>query len=218
MRKAVIPSPALLQFLRARSGSFCCCPEKFPSSQSFESTITRTSQQRHSSTYINSKRALSSLKNSQRPHRSSRSATSDLPLISKRARQVISWRRSFTTSGTTAGVWNLFGKKKKGPNVKVGIEEHSPLSSFLDESAGLGRIAKPVNELKLRCTEFDENGKVTLVNGEFKKSELIAKVRMFITPPGMRHYWMRELRSAWRDDSVELCRECIFLRFIRITC
>lgn len=56
---------------------------------------------------------------------------------------------------------------------------HSPLSSFLDESAGLGRIAKPVNELKLRCTEFDENGRVTLVNGEFKKSELIAKVLYF---------------------------------------
>jgi hypothetical protein len=30
----------------------------------------------------------------------------------------------------------------------------------------------------LRCTEFDENGNVTLVNGEFRKSELIAKVRL----------------------------------------
>jgi magnesium transporter len=36
--------------------------------------------------------------------------------------------------------------------------------------------AKAPNELRLRCTEFDENGNVTLVNGEFKKSELIAKV------------------------------------------
>lgn len=34
---------------------------------------------------------------------------------------------------------------------------------------------KPTNELRLRCTEFDEFGNVTLVNGEFKKSELIAK-------------------------------------------
>ena len=42
----------------------------------------------------------------------------------------------------------------------------------------LGRnlSGKASNELKLRCTEFDENGNVTLVNGEFKKSELIAKV------------------------------------------
>ena len=30
--------------------------------------------------------------------------------------------------------------------------------------------------MKLRCTEFDENGNVTVVDGEFKKSELIAKV------------------------------------------
>jgi magnesium transporter len=46
----------------------------------------------------------------------------------------------------------------------------------LDDNAGLGgRIIKPSNELKLRCTEFDENGNVTLVNGEFRKSELIQK-------------------------------------------
>ena len=52
-----------------------------------------------------------------------------------------------------------------------------PLSGFLDDSnSGLGgRITKPNNELKLRCTEFDENGNVTLVNGEFRKGELIAK-------------------------------------------
>lgn len=53
-----------------------------------------------------------------------------------------------------------------------------PLAGFLDDNAGLGgRIIKPSNELKLRCTEFDENGNVTLVNGEFKKSELTQKVR-----------------------------------------
>ncbi|KAI7219679.1 cora-domain-containing protein [Hortaea werneckii] len=50
------------------------------------------------------------------------------------------------------------------------------LPRFLDDSVGLGgRKIKPSNELKLRCTEFDENGNVTLVNGEFRKSELIAK-------------------------------------------
>ena len=52
------------------------------------------------------------------------------------------------------------------------------LPNFLGEgSTSLGRSAgKASNELKLRCTEVDENGKVVLVNGEFKKSELIAKV------------------------------------------
>ena len=32
------------------------------------------------------------------------------------------------------------------------------------------------SDVKLRCTEFDENGKVVVTNGEFKKQELIAKV------------------------------------------
>ncbi|KAI7159833.1 cora-domain-containing protein [Hortaea werneckii] len=55
-------------------------------------------------------------------------------------------------------------------------EDLPPLPGFLDDSVGLGgRKIKPSNELKLRCTEFDENGNVTLVNGEFRKSELIAK-------------------------------------------
>lgn len=46
-------------------------------------------------------------------------------------------------------------------------------SSF---NIGRGLVSKATNELRLRCTEFDNNGNVTLVNGEFRKSELIAKV------------------------------------------
>jgi len=41
---------------------------------------------------------------------------------------------------------------------------------------GRGLTAKASNELRIRCTEFDMNGDVTLLNGEFRKSELIAKV------------------------------------------
>lgn len=51
-----------------------------------------------------------------------------------------------------------------------------PLASFLDASSSSARSTKAANEPRLRCTEFNENGNVTLVNGEFKKSELIAKV------------------------------------------
>ncbi|KAJ5203719.1 uncharacterized protein N7498_004598 [Penicillium cinerascens] len=40
---------------------------------------------------------------------------------------------------------------------------------------GRGLAAKASNELRIRCTEFDMNGNVTLVSGEFRKSELIAK-------------------------------------------
>lgn len=54
------------------------------------------------------------------------------------------------------------------------------LPSFLDDTGsthfGRRKTLKGPNELKLRCTEFDENGNVTFMDGEFKKSELIAKV------------------------------------------
>ena len=43
---------------------------------------------------------------------------------------------------------------------------------------GRGLAAKASNELKIRCTEFDMKGNVTLVNGEFRKLELIAKVSL----------------------------------------
>lgn len=53
--------------------------------------------------------------------------------------------------------------------------------SYDDPSAQLFNLARALSknpsgaDLKLRCTEFDSNGSVTLVSGEFKKSELIAK-------------------------------------------
>lgn len=53
--------------------------------------------------------------------------------------------------------------------------------SYEETSAQLFNLSRALSrnpagtELKLRCTEFDKNGSVTLVSGEFKKSELIAK-------------------------------------------
>lgn len=66
-----------------------------------------------------------------------------------------------------------------------------PVTSFTDEGAegnlfNLGRtLASKSHEPRLRCTEFDENGNVTLVNGEFRKSELIAKVRLYSSLIGL---------------------------------
>ena len=52
-----------------------------------------------------------------------------------------------------------------------------PPSAPTDPTGTIFGRSKAATELKLRCTEFDEHGKVVLVNGEFKKTELIAKVR-----------------------------------------
>lgn len=75
-------------------------------------------------------------------------------------------------------IWKRSSGRKSDADAKA--RELPPLPSFLGDTAGttLGRTkaAKPGSELKLRCTEIDENGNVITVNGEFKKSQLIAKV------------------------------------------
>ncbi|PKY05813.1 inner membrane magnesium transporter MRS2, mitochondrial precursor [Aspergillus campestris IBT 28561] len=72
-----------------------------------------------------------------------------------------------------------FRRNKEAANAKL---EHGAGAGPLlnDEREGhlnfrRSLAAKASNELRLRCTEFDSNGDVTLVNGEFKKTELIAK-------------------------------------------
>lgn len=60
----------------------------------------------------------------------------------------------------------------------TGLEEGYEGNMF---NIGRGLAAKASNEPRLRCTELDENGNVTLVNGEFRKSELIAKVWTWCT-------------------------------------
>ncbi|SMQ49898.1 unnamed protein product [Zymoseptoria tritici ST99CH_1A5] len=71
------------------------------------------------------------------------------------------------------GFWRKLRPHRTAQNLRS--DDLPSLPGFLDDSAGLGRTIKPSHELKLRCTEFDENGSVVLVNGEFRKSELIQK-------------------------------------------
>lgn len=76
----------------------------------------------------------------------------------------------------------LWGRQKKGPRP---LQPDDLPDSFYPRDDGgdsmfsLGRhiSAKAAAQLsKVRCTELDENGNVVLASGEFKKSELIAKV------------------------------------------
>jgi magnesium transporter len=83
-------------------------------------------------------------------------------------------RRFFSTNGMKT-LWHFLGLKRNPPPTPARSHDLPPLASFMDDNQSAGRILKPTNELRLRCTEFDEFGNVTLVNGEFKKSELIAK-------------------------------------------
>jgi len=86
--------------------------------------------------------------------------------------------RRFASNNARLLLSKLWGADRAQAKSSVNPNDLPPLPSFLGDGGGptVGRaVGKAPNELKLRCTEFDENGKVTLVNGEFKKSALIAK-------------------------------------------
>lgn len=75
----------------------------------------------------------------------------------------------------------LWGVKQKGrrplkPSDLPGTRAYDEAAETSMFNLGRSMSVKAANEPKLRCTEFDENGNVVLVNGEFKKTELIAKV------------------------------------------
>ncbi|OJJ43087.1 hypothetical protein ASPZODRAFT_28672 [Penicilliopsis zonata CBS 506.65] len=79
-------------------------------------------------------------------------------------------RRIFDLRSNKSAAKDVNQRKSAGPTL---IDDGLDGSLF---SAGRGSLAaKALNEPRLRCTEFDNNGNVTLVNGEFRKSELIAK-------------------------------------------
>ncbi len=82
---------------------------------------------------------------------------------------------------------NVFHRRKAAVETKAqssGKSNHTvpwENQTYEDTSAQLFNLSRALSrnpsgaDLKLRCTEFDSNGSVTLVAGEFKKSELIAK-------------------------------------------
>ncbi|KAJ4140188.1 magnesium ion transporter [Fusarium equiseti] len=89
------------------------------------------------------------------------------------------WRGRNSNSSYTP-TWNSFfrfaGKKDDKalkPDDLPNHDEYGDNSSIFNNRRTLA--AKAASEPRLRCTEVDENGRVILVDGEFKKTELIAK-------------------------------------------
>jgi magnesium transporter len=99
----------------------------------------------------------------------------------------------------------LFGpdpKKQTEPlkedDIRVRMEEESG-SIFQRRSL----TAKAALDPRLRCTEVDGNGKVIMVDGELKKSELIAKVRH----PEYQHELPSVCFANWDLNSTAFSRE-----------
>jgi magnesium transporter len=181
MSQVTIPSTLLVKVLRSQTEGFLLAwqPPRLPECRKYSQHVRppstcfqydlkllpppRSQPTRQSDIHYNAPRTPTLSDTSHLP-RQRRSSFGD----AKR----FSLRRLFSSSRTSY-FWNILGAKKIAAARERALP---PLASFLDDSASPGRILKATNEPRIRCTEFDENGNVTLVNGEFKKSELIAKV------------------------------------------
>lgn len=169
------PSTALLRFLRRQAGLSSRRPI-YDSSKIGDICSLRCDNARLRVQYSQLHHSTNSLSGSAVLSNSNRASRlpSQIPSTQHCSR---GWNRLFSSSSRASGIWNhLWGIKKRQAEAYMASRGLPPLASFLDDNTTPGRALKGPNELRLRCTEFDDKGDVTLVSGEFKKSELIAKV------------------------------------------
>ncbi|KAF5872962.1 putative inner membrane magnesium transporter mrs2 protein [Botrytis fragariae] len=97
------------------------------------------------------------------------------------SKQSATQNRSQSSRGIFTGArkwpFKLWSSKRDGKPLQPDDLPHLSEDGREIDVFSLGRSVsvKAASEPRLRCTELDENGNVVLVNGEFKKSELIAK-------------------------------------------
>ncbi|KAF2136554.1 uncharacterized protein K452DRAFT_279756 [Aplosporella prunicola CBS 121167] len=180
LRHGAAPSPALLRFLRAQTESHLCSPagSAFPqycakARASFPTTTALVGDSSLRSPFASPARYQSSW--------AARSSSRLSPLPASRlaaAPELPGPHHAHTplrrlSSKSLASFWDRWLGRRK-PASKLHADDLPPRNTYTQDEGGIRR-PRPINELRLRCTEFDENGNVTLVSGEFRKSELIAK-------------------------------------------
>lgn len=184
-----VPSASLLRFLRAQSESALfsknqpsACRRVSTKLNSCSSTplpVRRPSGRTHVEVSPLQTRFCSGVNPPSRNRTSPKCATSVHPSPPSGALGPISkssQTRNFSSTRNRSILRRFWDFRRKKP----ASETRKPPSLLDDTDGGLNLAralaAKASNELRLRCTEFDMNGNVTLMNGEFKKSELIARV------------------------------------------
>ena len=175
--KWTAPSTSLLRFLRSQSG--IACPSALVCSRlgtrCYETSATRPSR-RSSTCVIQDKSCCSSSYLTRALNFSDvRPKLSNLPVATESS--IFVRHTSTTRQPLLRRLFDLRRNKvaesKNCRNKGPGVIDDATDGIF---NIGRGLAAKASNELRIRCTEFDNNGNVTLMNGEFRKLELIAKV------------------------------------------
>ncbi|PQE24417.1 inner membrane magnesium transporter mrs2 protein [Rutstroemia sp. NJR-2017a BBW] len=182
---APIPSSTLLKFLKAQSESVCFFganprPRFFfdhaakHSSSPGIACLSRPDLRRMSSSAPRRATVEAGLLNLElssprlAPPSPKRTIPNGIPAPERRAQL----KRGFAT-GSKKWLWKVWPSKNSASGL---YSDDLPVT---EDGAmfNLGRsvAVKAASEPRLRCTELDEHGRVVLVNGEFKKSELIAK-------------------------------------------
>lgn len=178
MKSPVVPSKTLLRFLRtqSQSQSQVHCPLRSqplrepsrPQSCRWLATTSSRSARKHSS-------SLDDIWSRYREPCKALPAPKHHPPTPPQVRNA-------STESHTPGFWRRWLRHRQAlGRSKHPTDSAHTHSSYDETSAQLFNLSRTLArnaagaDLKLRCTEFDANGSVTLVSGEFRKSELIAK-------------------------------------------
>jgi magnesium transporter len=197
-----VPSLTLLKFLKLQSESICFFSPNPRPGFAFDHATPRAPQSRSRIVRTISKSTARGLSTTA-PRNATveagflnldflwpRSAVSRLvPKVSCNIARTKELTRSntsiFQRHSSSRSLWHekLWGvTSKKGGRPLQPDDLPGSLNTVLEDGSdsifSKGRVisAKAAAQPKLRCTELDENGNVVLASGEFKKSELIAKV------------------------------------------
>ncbi|KAH8431576.1 CorA family magnesium transporter [Aspergillus melleus] len=194
--KPTIPSTSLLRFLRSQTDSllyFTANPSTcdLPARKSSRGRPSRVLQLEASSnwTHLNPARCQATLEAGLLPSLRKSQSQSQGPSryrvsLDQRPCAVLSPLNPLSSRASSSHSRPLLRRLFDLRHGKTAAEpkHRNPGPALIDEGTegslnfgGRLLAAKASNEPRLRCTEFDSNGNVTLVNGDFRKSELIAK-------------------------------------------
>ncbi|KAF2753338.1 cora-domain-containing protein, partial [Pseudovirgaria hyperparasitica] len=173
------PSPSLLHFLRAQTEahfeSTTLASGRFYNA-AFQQRTLRINGCRNISVHATCRPSLGPVSDPAVHHKESQYTLRQRITGCRKPGILLSCQRRHFFNLRLSKLRRLFWVKDNDCSHDPHTAGHSPLPAFLDDSNdALRRRLRATNDQRLRCTEFDEHGNVTLVNGEFKKTDLIAK-------------------------------------------